>query len=59
MRLLGDNWIPYGGYVIPPDRIVELEEAEAAAYLRMAGTRRVEIPGWVEADDPETDERVE
>lgn len=59
MRLLGDNLIPYGGYVIPPSRIIELEEADAAAYLRTVGTRGVEILGWVEADDPETEEPVE
>lgn len=59
IRLLGDNWIPDGGYAIPPDRVIELEEADAAPYLRTAGTRKVEILGWVEADDPETEEPVE
>ena len=59
IRLLGDDWIPYGGYAIPPDRLIELEEADAAAYLRTAGRRKVEIVGWVDADDPETETPVD
>jgi len=56
VRLLGDDWIPYGGHDIPEDRIIELPEADAARYIREAGTRKVEILGWADASEPKAEE---
>jgi hypothetical protein len=47
--LVGENWLEYGGAVIPDDRVVEVSEAEAAALLRDHGSARsVEVLGWVD-----------
>ena len=49
---LGENVRTFGDAHIPDDRIVELSEEEAAAFLRDRGTRNsVEVLGWVD-DDP-------
>jgi hypothetical protein len=53
VRLLGDDWIAYGEHSIPEDRVIELSEEDAARYLRAAGTRKVEILGWIDTDDPD------
>jgi hypothetical protein len=51
-KLLGDNWIVYGGGTMPEDRIIELSEEEAAAFLRHRGShRRVEFLGWISVPD--------
>ena len=50
---LGENVLAFGGASIPDDRIVELREEDAAAFLRDRGTRKdVEVLGWVD-DQPE------
>jgi len=50
---LGENVLALGGASIPDDRIVELREEDAAAFLRDRGTRKdVEVLGWVD-DQPE------
>jgi hypothetical protein len=47
-RLLGDDWIAYGGDAIPEDRIIEVSEKEAAEVLRQRGSARsVEFLEWV------------
>jgi hypothetical protein len=46
---LGENVRTFGDATIPDDRIVELSDEEAAAFLRDRRTRNsVEILGWVE-----------
>jgi hypothetical protein len=47
---LGENaFVLVGDYTIPDDRIIELDEAEAAALLRNRNHRDVvEVLGWVE-----------
>jgi hypothetical protein len=47
--LLGDGWHTYGGATIPDDRIVDVTEEEAAAFLKDRSTARtVEVLGWVD-----------
>lgn len=49
LKLLGQGWSAFGGGTIPEDRIVEIPEADAAAFLRdRSAARKVEILGWVE-----------
>jgi hypothetical protein len=44
--LLGDGWHTYGGATIPDDRIVEVSEEEAAAFLKdRRSARGVEVLG--------------
>jgi hypothetical protein len=48
LRLLGEGWISYGGATLPDDRIIEVSEEEAAAFLRHRGSaRRVEFVEWI------------
>jgi hypothetical protein len=49
---LGENVRTFGDASIPDDRIIELSEEDAAAFLRDRRTRSsVEVLGWV--DDPD------
>src|SRR5918994_5932522 len=46
---LGESVRAFGGGAIPKDRIVELSEEDAAAFLRDRRTRNsVEVLGWVD-----------
>jgi hypothetical protein len=57
LKLLGDNWHAFGGLTIPDDRVVEVTEQEAAAFLRdRSSARSVEVLGWVD-DHPNAAER--
>ena len=60
-RLLGHQWIAYGGGTIPEDRIIEVSEEEAADFLRQGGgARNVEFLEWVsEPATPQEDEKRE
>ena len=47
----GSSFIPYGGFEIPDDGVIELPEADAAAFLHRRGAARsVEVLGWIEDD---------
>ena len=46
---LGENVHSFGDAIIPDDRVVELTEEDAAAFLRDRSTRSsVEVLGWVD-----------
>jgi hypothetical protein len=48
----GASFHSYGGFEIPENGVIELSEADAAAFLHRRGAARdVEVLGWVE-DDP-------
>jgi hypothetical protein len=50
----GENVHTFGGATLPDDRIVELTEHEAAAFLRDRVSRSsAEVLGWVESDAEE------
>src|SRR5882757_4049929 len=50
----GASFHSYGGFEIPDDGVIELPEADAAAFLHRRGAARsVEVLGWVEDDPPD------
>jgi hypothetical protein len=58
VRLLGNGWQTFGGAAIPDDRIIELSEEEAAAFLKdRRSARRVEVLGWVERESTDVEPR--
>ena len=58
VRLLGDGWHTYGGATIPDDRVVEVSEEEAAAFLKNRSVARtVEVIGWVDEQSEEGEPR--
>jgi hypothetical protein len=51
----GSSFIAYGGFNIPDDGVIELSEADAAAFLHRRGAaRNGEVLGWIE-DEPQDD----
>jgi hypothetical protein len=62
LKLLGEGWHAFGDVEIPEipkDRVIEVSEAEAAAFLRHRGSARgVEFLGWVD-EQAENAERAE
>jgi hypothetical protein len=57
LRLLGDDWSAFGGLNISDDRVVEVSEEAAVAFLRdRSSARTVEVLGWVhDHADPEAE----